>query len=305
MSAHTFYKERAMNKVRLSWVILLCAVVAVGGLVSSCASTDGTAATGEKPVIVIAAFGSSYESGLKDLESFDTAVREAFPDHKVTWAFTASFIVDKLKEEGKDTIFARGVPVRTLREVYADLRKQGKRRVLVQSLHMMVGQEYRQAITAPTDGLNVKYSHSLLFYPENIQNVVNALEPQFGDPDDTVTILCAHGNEKHLEYNAELVRINNYLHENYDHTHLAVMEGIPQFGPVEKAVEDADVSKVQFVTFMLTYGDHMSNDVMGDGEDSMKSRLELPADCTGGLAGHSKVQDLFINNMKLVMDQFM
>jgi cobalamin biosynthesis Co2+ chelatase CbiK len=58
------------------------------------------------------------------------------------------------------------------------------------------------------------------------------------------------------------------------------------------------------ITFMLTYGDHMSNDVMGDEEDSMKSRLGMSADCTDGLTSHETIQDIFINNIKLVMDQF-
>ena len=294
-----------MKKVRKSSIVLFCAVMAIAGLLVSCASTDGAAGSSAKPVIVVAAFGSSYESGLENLEDFDAAVRETFPNNEVRWAFTASFIVDKLRDgEGKTTIFDRNVPVKTLEEVYADLRKEGKRNVLVQSLHLMVGQEYRQVINTPTDGLNVKYSHPLLYYPENIQNAVNALAPHFGKSDDTLTVLCAHGNEKHLEYNAELVQMNKYLHENYDNVHVAVMEGTPEFDPVMKAAEEQGYSNVQFITFMLTYGDHMSNDVMSDEEDSMKSRLGMPADCTDGLASHEAIQDIFINNIKLVMDQF-
>ena len=99
----------------------------------------------------------------------------------------------------------RSGPVRTVEEVYGYLKQKGQRNVLVQCLHLMVGEEYRQVINTPTDGLNVKYSHPLLFYPENIQNAVNALASDFGDPSDTLTVLCAHGNEKHLEYNAEKI----------------------------------------------------------------------------------------------------
>lgn len=283
----------------------LAALVVLGGLALSCASGGTASAGSEKPAVVIAAFGSSYETGQKNLEEFDTAVRKAFPDTDVYWGFTANFIVNKLRDEGKDTVFARKVPVRTLEEVYDRLRAEGRREVLVQCLHLMVGQEYRQVLDTPTDGLNVKYGHALLYYPENIQNVVNALEPDFGDPSDTYTVLCAHGNEKHLEYNAELVQMDTYLRENYRNVRLAVMEGTPEFGPVEAEVLASGAEKVQFITFMLTYGDHMSNDVMGDEEDSMKSRLGLPAECTDGLAGHPAVQNLIIDNMKLVMDQFM
>ncbi|MFP4564760.1 MAG: sirohydrochlorin cobaltochelatase [Spirochaetia bacterium] len=79
----------------------------------------------------------------------------------------------------------------------------------------------------------------------------------------------------------------------------------PEFGPVEEEILASGAEKVQFITFMLTYGDHMSNDVMGDEEDSTKSRLGLPAEVTDGLASHSAFQKHIIDNMKLVMHQFM
>ncbi len=76
------------------------------------------------------------------------------------------------------------------------------------------------------------------------------------------------------------------------------------YNPVLEVAETKGFDKVQFITFMLTYGDHMSNDVMGDEEDSMKTRLGLPAECTDGLASHPAVQGLFVDNMKIVMKQF-
>ena len=290
-----------MKHTRTKLVVLAVLIIALGLIFGSCTTTG---AGGGKPAIVIAAFGSSYETGQQNLEDFDTAVRKAFPGTDVYWAFTANFIVNKLREEGKETVFARGVPVRTLEEVYGYLQQKGQRNVVVQSLHLMVGQEYRQVINTPTDGLNVKYSHPLLFYPENIQNSVNALSSDFGNPSDTLTVLCAHGNEKHLEYNAELMQMNSYLQSNYQNAYVAVMEGIPEFGAVLEEAEKKNLDKVQFITFMLTYGDHMSNDVMGDEEDSMKMQLGMEAECTDGLASHPAIQDLFINNMKLVMKQF-
>jgi sirohydrochlorin cobaltochelatase len=275
------------------------------GTLLSCVSGGTVKAEAEKPAVVIAAFGSSYEQGQKNLEDFDAAVRKAFPGTDVYWAFTATFIVNKLRDEGKETVFERKVPVRTVEEVYDRLRAEGRRDVLVQCLLIMPGSEYRQVLDTPTDGLNVKYGHALLYYPENIQNTVGALSSDFGDPSDTFTILCAHGNEKHLEYNAPLVEMDTYLQENYRNVRLAVMEGTPAFEPVKEEALASGAEKVQFITLMLTYGDHMSNDVMGDEEDSMKSRLGLPAEVTDGLAGRPAFQKLIIDEMKLVMDQFM
>ena len=82
------------------------------------------------------------------------------------------------------------------------------------------------------------------------------------------------------------------------------MEGTPEFDPVLEAAEAKGFDKVQFITFMLTYGDHMSNDVMVDEKDSMKMQLGMDAECTDGLASHPAVQGLFVDNMKIVMKQF-
>ena len=279
-------------------VLIISAVIALAG----CATTKESAVS-ENPVILIAAFGSSYESGQANLNDFDKAVRAAFPENEVTWGFTASFIVDKLKSEGTETLFESKVPVKKIADAMADLAADGKTNVVVVNFLLMVGQEYREVLDVPTTGLNVKYVHPLLYYPENIQNIVTALEGEFGGADEA-TIVCAHGNEAHPEYNAELIQIDQYLKENYKNTYLTVMEGTPEFEPVKEAVAESGVKSVKYVTFMLTYGDHMSNDVMGDEEDAMKVRIGLPAESSNGLASVPTVQELFISKIKLALGQF-
>ena len=286
--------------------LLLIAAAALFAAVffSGCAENQ-VSSSNDKPVILVAAFGSSYETGQKNLEDFDTAVRNAFPDTDVYWGFTASFIVNKLAKQGQTTIFERQVPIIKIGEVFDFLRDKGYKNVLVINLLNMVGAEYREVLDTPTTGLNVKYVHPLLYYPENIQNLVLALEPEFGDPADTATILCAHGNEKELQFNAELIQVDNYVRENYKNTYLAVMEGVPEFSKVkEEILSNPAIKKVKFVPFMLTFGDHMSNDVFGDEPDSFKSQLGLPAEIGDGMASNPKVQKLFIDRAKIVYGQF-
>ena len=279
-------------------VLIVSAVIALTG----CASVKESDVS-ENPVILIAAFGSSYESGQANLNDFDKAVRAAFPENEVTWGFTASFIVDKLKNEGVNTLFESKVPVRKIADAMAELEAEGKTNVVVVNFLLMVGQEYREVLNVPTNGLNVKYVHPALYVPENIPELVKALESEFGGADEA-TVFCAHGNEAHPEYNDELLQIDQYLRENYENTYLVVMEGVPEFEPVKEAVIESGVKRVKFVTFMLTYGDHMSNDVMGDEDDSMKVRIGLPAECSNGLASVPTVQNMFIDGIKEAISQF-
>lgn len=257
-----------------------------------------------KPVILVAAFGSSYESGLANLNDFDKAIVNAFPGHEVRWGLTASFIVNKLRKQGIQRIFDRQVLLEGLDEALERLRTEGHSDVLVQSLHLMVGAEFRQVLDSDTSGLNVKYAYPLLFHNENISKVVKALENEISDNSETATVFCAHGNEAHPEYNAQLVEIDQYLRCHYKNTYLTVMEGNPRFDFVEKTIKSNGSQNVKFVTFMLSFGDHMTNDVMGDEEDSMKIRLGLPAVVSNGLASNTSIQKIFIDRMKITLSQF-
>ena len=258
----------------------------------------------KKPVILIAAFGSSYPSGLSNLNDFDKAVVAAFPGHEVRWAFTASFVVKKLRKEGIDSVFDRKVPLHSLEEAFDALRADKVENVLVQSLHLMVGEKFRRVVHADSSALNVKFSYPLLFDTKRIGDIIATLEGEIADSEETATIFCAHGNEKFPAYNAELQNIDHYLRENYKNTYLAVIEGDPEFEAVKETVLSNSTRRVKFVSFMLTNGDHITNDVMGDEEDSMKSQLGLPAECSDGLASHPGIQKIFLSSMKSVMAYF-
>ena len=281
----------------------ILAVLLVLSVVLSAAAPVMAAPVEEKPVIVIAAFGCSMDSGLANLNDFDKMVRGRFPDYDVRWALTAGFIVNKLKEAGIDTIFDSEMPVKSLDEVYEDLRQEGKTDVVVQMLMVMTGAEMRQVLGYRTDGLNVKYGFPLLFSPENIQNAANALSSEFGG-DNTVTIICSHGNEEHPDFNASLIQMDEYLRENYDNVVLATVEGPPGFDAVAEEVAASGVESVKFVPMMMVAGDHISNDVMGDEPESWKVLLGLPAEASTGMASNPEVMALFLDDIEALASQF-
>ncbi|GAK55682.1 anaerobic cobalt chelatase [Candidatus Vecturithrix granuli] len=191
-------------KTMLSFVMAL--IIVLTALVSPAAAQEEEM---EKPVIVIVAFGSTMEKGLENLGNFDAMVRERFPDHDIRWALTAGFIIKTHKEAGVTTLFESETPIKSLDEVYEDLRNEGKTNVVVQLALVMTGAEMRQALSYRTDKLNVKFGYPLLFSPENVQNVANALSSEFGE-EGTATILCGHGNEHHPDFNAALIEMDKY-----------------------------------------------------------------------------------------------
>jgi sirohydrochlorin cobaltochelatase len=283
----------------LASAAFLCAAITVN--FGACASQTGKALAKEKPVIVVTAFGTSYDAGLANLESYDTVLRRKLPGYGIRWGFTADTVVNKLRKQGKTAIFARNVPLKNLKELYADLVSEGKREAVVQSFHIMVGAEYRQVLETPATGLSVEYVKPLLFEEKDLQRVVKALQPSFGADGRTVTILCAHGNEKEPAFNEELKKVDALVQSLNPDVHVAVMEGEPAFGPVLEKIKAGSCQKVKFIGFMLTYGDHMTNDVMGDEPDSMRNRIGLPAEATSGLASDPNIQAVFIEKLQAVL----
>lgn len=248
----------------------------------------------EKPVIVIAAFGSSFPEGQKNLEDADNIITEYFYDYEICWALTSRFIIKKLKSRGQKIIFKRMAPVRTLNEVYRDIQKKGKTDVFVQGLYVINGIEYKLVLNTPVEDLNIRYGHPLLSGIKNIKDLVNILSSDFGDPSDTATVLCAHGNGTYPENNSGLIEMDNYLRANFDNTYLACMEGPPEFVGAAEDIAASGIAKVKFIPFMLTYGDHMTNDVMGNKPDSWKTRLGLETNVAGGMASNKEIIKYFI-----------
>jgi len=257
----------------------------------------------EKPVIVIAAFGTSHTSAQKSLEDFDTMVRERFPGHDVHWAITSRFIVDKLHKAGRLTMFGRELPIKTLEEVYADLRKEGETRLVLQSAHVSPGMEFHQVVMTETSGLNVKYGYPLLTSAEDIEKFVQVLSPQFGDA-TTATILCGHGNEGHPEFNASLIQLNEIVRSAFENVFVAAVEGQPEFGEVLTRVKNSHFNRVKFIPIMLAAGEHIRNDVMGDDPDSWRKQLGLPATCDTGLGSDPAVMEILLDHLAQTLSQF-
>jgi len=257
----------------------------------------------DKPVILIAAFGTSSLEGQRDLENVDQLVTKRYPDYEVRWAFTSGFIRKKLITAGQTTLFARCVPNKSLEEVYDDLRKDGKRNVALQSLLISAGVEYIDALTADITGLNVEYGYPLLTPPDNIQRVVSAIAPKFGGK-DTVTIICGHGNAKMPALNVPYIQLDKYLRKHFQRVFLTTLEGPPG---TESAFEDTKklaLPKVVFIPLLIVAGGHLVRDIMGTNPNSYFSKLGVEATADTGLGRDEKVMSIWMESIDWTLKKF-
>ena len=133
--------------------------------------------------------------------------------------------------------------------------------------------------------------------------MAKALSSEFGGP-DTATIVIAHGNERHPEYNAPLLEMDRYLRAHHDNVFLGTVEGPPGSAPAIKAAKASGLTKVKFVPLMLVEGDHISNDIMGDEPESWKTQVGLPATNATGLASNPAVMEIPLKSIEALIAQF-
>jgi sirohydrochlorin cobaltochelatase len=249
-----------------------------------------------RPAIVITIFGSSSTEGQKNLEDIDTMVRERYPGYEVRWALTSEFIIKKLRESGRGTMFERKVAVQSLAEAYDGLRRDGFTKASVQSLLVITGSEYNDTITTPAVGLEIEYGFPLLAPPDNVERVVRALEPKFGD-NETATILCSHGNAKNPGYNVQLLLMEKYVRKHHRGVFLVTLEGPPGTETAFTEIKRAGYKKVKFIPLLIVSGEHITRDIIGDGPKTYKSILSLPWQIEGSLSGNPEIMSIWMESI--------
>ncbi len=268
--------------------ILVAALVIVPG----CMNTNDTST---RPAIVLVAFGTSVPEARETFTYIDAAARARYPDHNIRWAFTSSFIREKLARQG--------IVTKSLDDVVAELRTEGIGTAIFQSLHIAPGQEYREIGAVDTTGMDIAVGDALLTSDLDIADTIAAIASNI-DPDAAVVIV-AHGNEHHPELNAQIIAFANAIESDYPNAVVCSIEGQPGTdGLVQVASQAIDDTPVTFIPLMIVAGDHIQNDVIGNEPDSWKNRIGAGAvTCAPSLGYNDAILAIYFRHVDNAMAQ--
>ena len=249
----------------------------------------------KKPAIVLVAFGTSVDTARPVFDHIDTQARKRYIEYDIHWAFTSQFIIDKLKRQG--------IVTQNVAEVVAELRKKGVKSVVFQSLHVVPGQEYNSVLKEDTSGFQVAFGDALMTSDKDIDAVVAASGKNIDAQQPTVVV--AHGNDHHPEFNQQLVALTNVIEKKYPNLVVASVEGQPGIGSLEKVKVNSDKQgSVKFVPLMIVAGDHIMNDVMGDEEDSWKSIIQAKkSECAASLGWNNAILKIYFSHLDKALQQ--
>lgn len=259
-----------------------------------------------KKAILIVSFGTTYRNTMElTIEKIEEYIKNRFKDYDVARAFTSHMIIKILRE--RDKIFV-DTPEQALEKLY----RLGYEEVIVQSLHIMPGEEYDYVAKVVESYRNknvfqrVELGRPLLYFkgdgeelPDDYSKVVEAIKLQL--PKGSAAVLMGHGTPHHAN---SCYACLNMVFRDYgiDNVYIGTVEGYPSLNHVINNLKKDSVREVTLMPFMIVAGDHCMNDMASDEEDSWKTSLEREGFKVNlylhGIGENSMIREIFAEHVE-------
>ncbi len=256
-------------KVLFSMLLVLAMVLgAVGCAAQPAAEEPAADAVETKPVLLAVSFGTSYDNLDASIGSVEAALAEAYPEYEVRRAFTSQIVIDIQAE--------RGLEIDNVTEAMERLVADGVKDVLIQPTHVMNGFEYDDMVNEVSEFVDkfdsMKIGKAILTADEDYAKLIAAITEETAsyNTEDTAIVFMGHGT--HHEQNAVYATLQDKLAEaGYANYFIGTVEAEPSLEQVIEMVKASSAKKVVLLPLMIVAGDHATNDMAGDEEDSWKT----------------------------------
>jgi sirohydrochlorin cobaltochelatase len=191
------------------------------------------------------------------------------------------------------------------------LKKDGYREVIVQSLHIIAGSEFEkikkaaEKIAASFEKITV--GRPLLYYmgqekkPDDYQAAVLAIAREFPNLAAHEAILLHGHGGAHPANSAYGALQLKFIDAGFKNVYIYTIESYPKLKTVIEKLKNNGVRKITLMPLMLSAGSHATND-MADGPGSAKNLLisagfQVEANLRG-LGENSLIQDIYVAHAK-------
>ncbi len=225
----------------------------------------------EKKALLVVSFGTSFnETREKTIDAIEEDIRNAFPERELYRAWTSKIITAKLKERDNTVI---DMP----EEALESMKANGITDVLIQPTFIIPGLEYDYLKEKTTnfrkDFRSIKIGKPLLCSDEDVREAAEVITEEFRDLDGEALVLMGHGvfNEKNGIYLELEKAINNIGRVK---AFIGTVEAEPGLENVLDKVKASGVKKAVLAPLLIVSGDHATNDMAGDGDESWASAFK-------------------------------
>lgn len=282
--------------------------------------------------IVLAAFGTTYDSAVESLLAIKRSVEKAYPNTPVRYAFTSNIIRKKWHKRQSDQQYQQDHPeipasfyqVKNVLGTLADLQNEGYNQIVVQTTLLSHGEEFID-LKAYVDALNsietikpewkpfkqIALGRPLMgtwgkqySYSEDIEKLATSLvdDVEQAKAQHSALVYMGHGND-HLSTGLyyELEEQLNQLYPDLQ-IYVGLVEGHPNFAALLQKLKNDRIQTVMIKPLMVVAGDHANNDMAGDEDDSWKVMLSqngiAVTPILEGLGSNDKIQQLYLQHLR-------
>ena len=259
----------------------------------------------QKKAILVVSFGTSFaETRKKTIDAIEADLAAAYPDYTIYRAWTSKMILKKLKNRD-------GIVLPTVSEAVEQMIADGVTRLIVQPTHVINGIENDQMkadVLARQEAFtSIAFGTPLLTTTEDQMAVIRTLMTELPAPSkEEALVLMGHGT---VHYANAVYAALDYTFKDLDYPRciLGTVEAYPSLESVKRQLKTLAPKKVILAPFMVVAGDHATNDLAGEEEDSWKSQLEAEGyevSCIlKGLGEYPGIRKLYIEHAKEAMKE--
>ncbi|MEG0919023.1 MAG: sirohydrochlorin cobaltochelatase [Anaerovoracaceae bacterium] len=222
--------------------------------------------------ILIVSFGTSFkETREKTIDAIEKEIAREFKNFQVRKAFTSERIINSIQKK-------ENVTIDNVKSAMAKLYEEGIEEVYVQPTHVINGVEYEKILKQLADFEDkfniITVGKPLLSSQKDFRQACAAIIDRTRHINkEEVLLLMGHGTDNNgdlaylkLEEIFESMGYGNYL--------VATVEGNMRIENIIPRLKAIRPTTIYLMPFMVVAGEHVKNDMCGEGENSWKNILE-------------------------------
>lgn len=219
-----------------------------------------------KTPLILTAFGTT-SAALENYKSVEAYLGKQLPDMEIYWAYSSRVVAHQLKKE-------QGLNIEGVSSLLEKLWHRGYREAVVQSLHLFPSHEFHKiCVEASSSQLNCRIGLPLFCSPQDYDQGCDILAPLIEQHPDSAILIVGHGTD-HPSWTAYLA-FEQILQRRFGtRVRMATVEKYPNTGHLPQLIASTEHRKVYMIPFFYIAGLHYRRDMVGNGADSWKNRLE-------------------------------
>ena len=162
-------------------------------------------------------------------------------------------------------------------EAMTQLKADGIRNVIVQPTYVITGFESdamkEKVLAFKNDFDSIIICDSLMVTRQDKEEVCQAMASEYHPDSDEVLLFMGHGTE-HVANELYPEMDGLFKHFGYSNMHMGTVEGDFSIESFLDELKNSHPDHVHLAPFMIVAGDHATNDMSGEDDDSWKSILE-------------------------------